>query len=505
MSTPVRSATRSLLLLGASDATARRLSSPPAEREEFDHATVDRGAADYRIRAEATLDATLLAASQTRFDAALCWIGEPAEPGFLMVELLAAQLPSLPVIAVGDDDTAARGTAALRAGARDYVSAGAGFADRLTRALSADEWGTPQRRNDRENNGLLEAAPDAIIIIDAAGRIELVNQRTEAMFGFRREELVGQSVEALVPERFRARHRVHRERYFRAPAFRPIGAGIDLYGLRKSGDEFPVEISLSPLRLEGRLLATAAVRDISQRRQLESGLRRNERLAAMGVLTAGIAHEINNPVGAALLTAETAKALLDVPDARAPLEECLDNIIASMQRCGQIVKNILRFSREDPVEKAPENLNAIVRQAHDLVRGYASRNGVAIAFDLDPELPNLSVCALEIELLLVNILRNALEACAGQGHVVVTTRDDGGHVRIVVRDDGRGMTEEQVQHLFDPFYSNRGRTGGTGLGMSIAYGIVREHDGSIDVTSAPGKGTAITIRLPKDSGGEPPA
>ncbi len=349
--------------------------------------------------------------------------------------------------------------------------------------------------------GLLEAAPDAMVIIAADGRIQLVNGQTERLFGYTRDELIGQSIEILVPERLRAQHIEHRGRYFQAPGLRSMGAGLDLFGRGKDGSEFPVEISLSPLISESEVLVTAAIRDITQRKQAEHALRRSERLASLGTLTAGIAHEINNPVGAALLTAETALAVLDQPESTVRLKECLHNIVISMERCGQIVKNILRFSRNDVVDKEAIDVNHLVRNAANLIRPYADRQSAAVELHLEDDLPELIASPLELELVLVNVIRNALQASQPHQNIIVSTAPRGDDVRITVQDFGCGMTEEQKQHIFDPFFSCRQESGGTGLGMSIVYGIVHDLDGAIHVESVLGQGTTIEIVLPKASPG----
>ncbi len=225
-------------------------------------------------------------------------------------------------------------------------------------------------------------------------------------------------------------------------------------------------------------------------------LQKNERLACIGLLAAAIAHDINNPIGSALLAAETALAVKDTAGSAEQLTSCLTNIVTSLDRCGRIVKTLMRYTRQEPSEKQACNINDVAEQAVDISRPYGDSHGADLRLDLDPEAPLAPMSPLEIELVLVNLIRNAIEA--GDGRVVVSVStaaiEDG--VRVVVRDNGRGMTEEQLAHAFDPLFTTRRHVGGSGLGMSIAQGIVQSHDGRLRIQSEEGKGTAVTIDLP---------
>jgi signal transduction histidine kinase len=243
----------------------------------------------------------------------------------------------------------------------------------------------------------------------------------------------------------------------------------------------------------------AVFRDNTERANLEHLIRRNERLASIGLLAAGIAHEINNPTGAALLAAETALAIKDLPDAGDRLTACLQNIVTSMDRCGRIVRTLLRHTRQEPTEKQACSVNDVAEQAMDLARPYASAQGATLRLELDPVVPLVSMNPLEIELVMVNLIRNAIEAGNGNVQVCVSTAQTEWGVRVTVRDNGCGMDEEQLAHVFDPLHTTRRHLGGSGLGMSIAYDIIHEHEGRLEVRSRRGKGTTIVIDLPAAS------
>lgn len=240
----------------------------------------------------------------------------------------------------------------------------------------------------------------------------------------------------------------------------------------------------------------AVIRDETERAAVEDLIHRNERLACIGLLAAGIAHEINNPAGAALLAAETALAIKDLPDTGDRLTACLQNIVTSMDRCGRIVRTLLRYTRHEPTEKQACNVNDVVEQAMDLARPYGSAHGANLRLQLDPAIPLVSMNPLEIELVFVNLIRNAIEAGRGNVEISVATSQAEWGVRVVVRDSGCGMNDEQLAHVFDPLYTTRRHVGGSGLGMTIAQNIVREHQGHLDVRSREGKGTTVIIDLP---------
>lgn len=253
-------------------------------------------------------------------------------------------------------------------------------------------------------------------------------------------------------------------------------------------------------------LLCRAIRHSVERHKLMKRIRRNrqailrqERLASIGTLAAGIAHEINNPVGASLLAAETALELIDAPSCRAHLRESLENIIDAMDRCGQIVRNTLKFSRDESGERTVCDINRIARRSLDLVRVAAERSRAGLRLLLDESLPPVVANQLELELVLVNLINNAIQSRNESVLIEIETQgiDDG--IRIIVRDDGPGMNEEQRRHAFDPFYTTKRHSGGTGLGLSIVHGIIEDHDGEIDILSQPGEGTAVRITIPVES------
>ena len=252
---------------------------------------------------------------------------------------------------------------------------------------------------------------------------------------------------------------------------------------------------------EGKMMCILSmIEDITQRKQTEQTLRRAERLASIGTLAAGIAHEINNPLGAITLSVDAVILSEEQPNRNEILEVALENIRASALRCGRIVKSVLQFAREDMTQKRPGDLGEVARRARDMARSFAARRQVSIRLEIDDELPEITMNTTEMGQVFVNLLSNAVQASPPGECVAVRIEPSAENVQILIQDQGSGMTEEQVDRMFDPFYTSRTDQGGTGLGLSITYGIVQQHGGTIAVHSRPGAGTTVTVTLPLPAG-----
>jgi PAS domain S-box-containing protein len=358
---------------------------------------------------------------------------------------------------------------------------------------------------------LLEAAPDAFVGVDESGRIVLVNSQTEALFGYPRGELLGQPVEMLIPERFRHSHPGHRAAYFAEPRTRPMGAGLELFAVRKNGTEFPAEISLSSIETEDGTLATAAVRDISERAEserekaLQQQLDRARRLESVGQLAGGIAHDFNNILGVILNYAEFVAD--DLPD-DSPAQKDVEEIRRAAERAAALTRQLLIFSRREIAK--PEVLylrDVIADLANLLQRALGER--VELVTRFDEERLAIEMDPGQLEQVLVNLAVNARDAMPDGGRLVVeveaTHLDDeyaymhpdtepGRYVRLKVSDTGEGMAPETVERVFEPFFTTKEE--GTGLGLATVYGIVTGAGGRIDVYSEPGIGTTVKVHLP---------
>ncbi|HEB91143.1 MAG TPA: HAMP domain-containing histidine kinase [Deltaproteobacteria bacterium] len=226
-------------------------------------------------------------------------------------------------------------------------------------------------------------------------------------------------------------------------------------------------------------------------------LRKADRLASLGILAAGVAHQINNPTGAILLGSQLALACESDPDRDTIWRDTLESNAAEAARCGRIVKNLLRFSSSATTEKTVHDLNDLVRDALHSFRSAWTESRLELAVELCRDSLPVFASAIEIEQAIVNLVRNAVEADPGEAEPIrVVTGHDRDLALLHVIDSGRGIGREDREHLFEPFYTTRGRDGGTGLGLSIVQSVVQGHLGSIDVESGRGEGTRFTISLP---------
>jgi len=389
--------------------------------------------------------------------------------------------------------------------------------------------------------GLLEAAPDAIVGVGPDGRVALANAQAERLFGYPREELVGQPVEILVPHGVRGIHPAHRSRYFADPQQRPMGAGMQLAARRKDGTEFPAEISLSALDTEDGLLVSAAVRDVTERieaqaererlkaqaerERLEGQLHQSQRLESLGQLAGGVAHDFNNLLGAILNYAAFVEEELTAAAARPggeiwlPVGRDVEQIRRAAERATNLTHQLLAFGRREVVQPRVLNLNDVVAEVEQLLRrsiGEHIELATALAGELWPVLADPG----QLEQVLVNLAVNARDAMPGGGTLTIDTAnllvdDDyaaqrhglktGRHVRLRVSDTGAGMPRHVLDRVFEPFFTTKPKGEGTGLGLATIYGIITQADGHAQIYSEPGLGTTFTALLPATNQAPAPA
>lgn len=360
---------------------------------------------------------------------------------------------------------------------------------------------TERKRADEMFRLVVESAPNALIMTGPEGKITLVNSQAEKLFGYSRNELLGQTIEMLIPERIRSKHVSYRSQFFAEPATRAMGAGRDLFGLRKDGTEVPVEIGLNPIKTDEGAFVLASIIDITERRTLEKKIVNAESMAAVGSMVTIVSHEIRNPLGSIVMAAKAlARGSLSQED-HAQVVSVLSN---ESQRLSATLEDFLQFARPREPKLEIGDINATTHEVLLAVKSDDNLIGKAVVKEsLDRSLPGVPFDPAQIRQVLWNIIRNGLQALDGKGSLEVETEVRSGQVLIHIKDSGPGIPKDQMDKLFMPFYTTK--TKGTGLGLPISRKIVRSHGGDIQVSSDPGRGSRFSVVLPVSRHGKNPA
>ena len=386
--------------------------------------------------------------------------------------------------------------------------------------------------------GLLDAAPDAMVAIGLDGRIVLVNAQTERLFGYTRDELLGQEIEVLLVPTVRARHRRHRARYFADPIPRPMGVDLQLSAMRRDATEFPAEISLSAITTTDGMLVIAAVRDITDRLAADAERQRlaaeaeregyerqvgtSRRLESLGQLAGGVAHDFNNLLGvilnyASFIADEIDELAEGESDRWDGIRNDVGEIRIAAERATQLTRQLLAFARREVVQTAVLDLNEVVTDMERLLRRSLGEH-IDLVTRLTPELWPVVADSGQLEQVLLNLAVNARDAMRAAGELVIETDNvqvdadyaarrptltPGRYTRMRVSDTGGGMTREVRERAFEPFFTTKASGEGTGLGLATVYGIVKQSDGDVDIYSEAGLGTTISVLLPATADATP--
>jgi PAS domain S-box-containing protein len=337
---------------------------------------------------------------------------------------------------------------------------------------------------------ILESSGVGLLLIDAEARIRAWNRRLEEIYGLPREEALGKLLREVFP--LHSIRRIERELLAVGPG---VEARIYRHALvNRGGERIVVNLALSPIQASGEDGSRVVTfDDITARVKLEEQVLQQERLASLGLLAAGVAHEVNTPLTG---ISGYAQLLLEDMPADDPRRETLEKIEIQTRRVSTIANSLLNLAHPERSTFEQLLLNDAVQEVVKLFEPQVRGKRIVLNVDLGQDLPGVRGHRGKLQQVLLNLLSNARDAVEGGGRIDVRTVHAGSRVVLEVVDDGIGISENDLPRIFDPFFTTKGRGKGTGLGLSISYGIVREHDGVLQVESVPGRFTRFRVELP---------
>ena len=358
---------------------------------------------------------------------------------------------------------------------------------------------------------IAESSIDAIVTADSKNTIMFCNQTAENMFGYSKEELIGQPANILVAESFKQQDKGSLENALRRGTPTLTGKTVEVLGMRKDKQEFPVEVSVTTYMIDDNTYFTSTMHDITERKKLEEKIRQSEKMEAIGTLAGGVAHDLNNILSA--IVGYPDLLLLNIPEGN-PLRKPLLSIKSSGEKAAAIVNDLLTLARRGVNVTDVVSLNDIITdylssQHHEKLRSFHPL--VEIDVNLAPDILNIAGSPVHLSKTVMNLISNAAEAMPEGGKAIISTRNryldkpvkgydtmkEGDYVVLTVKDTGSGISPEDLSKIFEPFYTKKimGRSG-TGLGLAVVWGTVQDHNGYIEVDSTLGNGTSFNIYFP---------
>ena len=372
------------------------------------------------------------------------------------------------------------------------------------------------RNREARLRSILETVPDAIITVDERGVIESFSPAAERLFGFSAGEVVGRNVSILMPAPYQERHDGYLARYLATGERRIIGIGRVVLGKRKDESTFPMELAVGETIIAGKRLFTGFARDITERQQnrkrlqeLQAELTHVCRLSAVGQMGSTLAHELNQPLTAIVNYMQACRRLLRTQLGAVPprVDEAMEKAAAQATRAGEIIRRLRQFVEKGDSERRPEDLNNVVEEASALALVGAKEQGVRVMLELAPDLPPIALDRVQIQQVVLNLVRNAVEAMSAseEPSLTIRTRRDAGcgpgiRAEVTISDTGSGLAQAVRDQLFHPFVTTK--AGGMGVGLSICRSIVEAHGGRIWAEPNAKGGTSFTFTLPVTIGDE---
>ena len=354
---------------------------------------------------------------------------------------------------------------------------------------------------------ILDTVPDAMVVIDESGIMQSFSSAAERLFGHSADDAIGKNVRMLMPSPYREDHDLYLARYLTTGERRIIGVGRLVVGQRADGSTFPMELAVGEMISRSRRFFTGFVRDLSERQEtemrlqeLQSELVHISRLSAMGEMASTMAHEINQPLSAIANYISGARRLLDsrAEGAETKLRDAMEKAAEQAFRAGQIIRHLRDFLSRGKSEKRAESVSRMIEEASALALVGAKERSIRVRFAIAPDLNHVLADRVQIEQVLLNLVRNAIEAMTDAASerrelTISARRISDGMVEIAVADTGPGIAPEVVDRLFTPFVTTKVQ--GMGVGLSISRTIVNAHGGTITVDTGPGRGTTFRFTL----------